>query len=253
MKFCLACEAEYTDWITTCSDCGAKLVESSSEDEPERVVYEVSSWPLNLQAAAAQAMAESGVPHEWVGADLAILEEHESRVDAILDEVEKGAGLKSEAGVGEMAYDLSDWNDDRRAAVQQRLLTASLPYRWEGEDGTVLVVRADDEEDVDDHLDSVEFSDDATNDMSPEVMGDLFVAADQLRKDPNDGNAMDSLAGHLETMVPGHPPFGVESLVWKKIVESATSLSDIICDESASSESVKAKASALRDLMHPYV
>jgi hypothetical protein len=253
MKFCLACEAEYTDWITTCSDCGAQLVESSSEDEPERVVYEVGTWPLSLQAAAAQAMAESGIPHEWIGADLAIMEEHEEAVDAILDDVEKGAGLQKEAGVGELAYDLEDWTDAQRATIQQSLLTNSIPYRWEGETSMVLVVRADDEDKVDDLLDGAEFGDDVDTGMAPELMSELFVAADQLRKDPNDGDAMDSLATHLDTMALNVPPFGIETLVWKKIVESANGLSDTIVDEEASSEAVKAKAGALRDLLHPYV
>jgi hypothetical protein len=253
MKFCLACEAEYTDWITTCSDCGAQLVESSSEDEPERVVYEVGTWPLSLQAAAAQAMAESGIPHEWVGADLAIMEEHEEAVDAILDDVEKGAGLQKEAGVGELAYDLEDWTDAQRATMQQSLLSNSIPYRWEGDTSMVLVVRADDEDKVDDLLDQAEFGDDVDTGMSPEVMSELFVAADQLRKDPNDGDAMDSLATHLDTMALNVPPFGIETLVWKRIVESANGLSDTIVDESASSEAVKAKAASLRDLLHPYV
>ena len=254
MKFCLACEAEYTDWIITCSDCGAQLVESSSEDEPERVIYEVGTWPLKLQAAAAQAMAESGIPHEWVGADLAIMEEHEASVDTILDDVEKGAGLQKEAGVGELAYDLEDWSDAQRATIQQSLLSNSIPYRWEGDAGMVLVVRADDEDQVDDLLDNAEFGDEnADTGMSPEVMSELFVSADQLRKDPNDGDAMDLLATHLDTMALNVPPFGIESLVWKKIVESANGLSDTIVDEEASSEAVKAKAGALRDLLHPYV
>ena len=253
MKFCLACEAEYTDWITTCSDCGAQLVESTSEDEPERVIYEVGTWPLNLQAAAAQAMAESGIPHAWIGPDLAIEEEHEEAVDAILDEVEKGAGLQTEAGVGEVAYDLDGWTDEQRATLHQSLLSASIPYRWEGDTGMALVVRADDEDLVDDLLDIAEFGDEADTGMSPEVMSELFVAADRLRRDPNDGDAMDSLATNLDTMALNVPPFGIETLVWKKIVETALGLSDTIVDEEATSEAVKAKAQSLRDMLHPYV
>ena len=253
MKFCLACEAEYTDWITTCSDCGAQLVESSSEDEPERVIYEVGTWPLELQAAAAQAMAESGIPHEWIGPDLAIMEEHEEAVDAILDEVEKGAGLQTEAGVGEVAYDLEHWTDEQRAILQQSLLTSSVPYRWEGDSAMVLVVRAEDEDVIDGLLDKAEFGDEVDSDMSPEIMSELFVCSDQLRRDPNDGDAMETLATHLETMALNVPPFGIETLVWKKIVENANTLSDTIVDEDATTDAVKARASELRDLLHPYV
>ncbi len=251
MKFCLACEAEYTDWITTCSDCGAKLVESHSEDEPERVVYEVGTWPLAMQAAAAQAMAESGIPHAWVGPDLAIEEEHEAAVDAILDKIESDAGhvATDDPKVGEMSYELDEWSEDQRNNLRQGLLDSGVAHRWEDD---ILVVSMADEDTVDALLDQAEFSEEDSN-MSPEIMGEMFVAADQLRKDANDGGAMDSLATHLATMSPAQPPFGVERLVWKRIVDSANELSDTICDEGAASEQVKARAATLRELLHPFV
>lgn len=251
MKFCLACEAEYTDWITTCSDCGAKLVESDSEDEPERVVYEVGTWPIEMQAAAAQAMAESGIPHAWIGPDLAVEEEHEEAVDAILDKIEADAGhvAADDPKVGEMSYELDEWTEDQRINLRQGLLDNGVAHRWEGE---VLVVAIADEDTVDALLDQAEFSEEDSN-MSPEIMGELFVAADQLRKDANDGSAMDSLATHLATMSPTQPPFGVERLVWKRIVDSANELSDTICDEAAAAEQVKARAATLRELLHPFV
>jgi hypothetical protein len=89
--------------------------------------------------------------------------------------------------------------------------------------------------------------------QSPEVLSEVFLAADELRKDPNDGLAMESLANHLATMSPASPPFGMERAVWNKIVQSATDLSDTICDETAASELVKDKAASLRQLLHPFV
>jgi hypothetical protein len=249
MKYCVACDAEYTDWITTCSDCGEPLAATGDDEEPERIVYEVGTWPLALQAAAAQAMAESGIPHAWVGADLAIEEAYEDKVDALLDEVEKGADVTGDDIDGEMSYELDDWTEDQRIELRQGLLDNSVPHRWEGD---ILVVAIADEDTVDSILDQAEFSDNQTE-MSPEIMSDLFVAADKLRRSANDGGSMASLADHLETMSPLRPPFGVERLVWKKIVDSSSMLSDTICDERSTDDAIRSKAGELRDLLHPYV
>jgi hypothetical protein len=161
MKFCLACEAEYTDWITTCSDCGAKLVESHSEDEPERVVYEVGGWPIAMQAAAAQAMAESGIPHAWIGPDLAIEEEYEEQVDALLDKIEQDAGhvADTDPKVGEMSYELDEWTEEQRGNLHQDLLANDIAHRWEG---PILVVSMADEDAVDGLLDQAEFGEDGS-------------------------------------------------------------------------------------------
>src|SRR5262249_44351494 len=68
---CPVCGTEYESWSTRCLNCGVALVGSDepidilSLDESEQVVYELASWPLDLQASAAEAMAEAELSHAW--------------------------------------------------------------------------------------------------------------------------------------------------------------------------------------------
>ena len=82
-RVCPVCNAEYLPWVQRCSDCGVALVEPAEAPNPlelpedEQVVYELGGWPLDKQAAVAEAMAESGIPHAWDGAELVIHLNHE--------------------------------------------------------------------------------------------------------------------------------------------------------------------------------
>ena len=82
-RVCPVCGADYLDWALACTACGVSLVPASEAPDPlrlpehEQVVYELGEWPLGLQAAAAQAMAESGIPHGWSGTDLVVQLDHE--------------------------------------------------------------------------------------------------------------------------------------------------------------------------------
>ena len=94
-RICPVCGADYLDWVETCSVCGVQLVAPGEAPDPlrlpveQQVVYELGVWPLGLQAAAAQVMAESGIPHGWDGTDLVIQLEHEATVDDLLDAIEQ--------------------------------------------------------------------------------------------------------------------------------------------------------------------
>ena len=93
-RVCPVCGSDYLDWAQVCTTCGVSLVPASEAPDPlrlpveEQVVYELGVWPLGLQAAAAQAMAESGIPHGWAGTDLVVQLDHEATVDALMDEIE---------------------------------------------------------------------------------------------------------------------------------------------------------------------
>jgi hypothetical protein len=193
---CEACGTEYEDWATRCPNCGIVLVPAAEAPNPlllpeeEQVVYELGVWPLDQQADAAAAMAESGIPHAWDGTDLVVHIDHERQVDAIMDEIEREAGLSSaeptaaegngaagessdasdgEAGErdsgdrdtgdrGELVYDLSEWTQPQREVLNERLNEGDIPHRWE-DDGESLVVASGDEGLVEQILDSVEFPD----------------------------------------------------------------------------------------------
>jgi len=143
-RVCPLCSAEYLPWVQRCSDCGVALVDPADGSNPlelpedEQVVYELGGWPLDKQAAVAEAMAESGIPHAWDGAELVIHISHESAVDALVEEIE--GPEEAEAGEdSEVLYDLSEWPEDERGRFETLLVDGSVAHRYEDE-GLTLVI-----------------------------------------------------------------------------------------------------------------
>ncbi len=200
-RVCPACGAEYMSWATKCSECGIVLVDPADAPNPlqlsedEQVVYELGEWSLGLQSAAAEAMAESEIPHGWDGTDLVIHIDHEQRADEILDGVERaglidGAPLPSTLGGdanrdaasmpsdAEVAYELDEWPVDDRDQLRRTLSEGGIPHRWE--DDTTLVVSGTDEAMVESMLDDIEYPD-----AAPNLDDDIDSAS------PDSGDALD--------------------------------------------------------------
>ena len=87
-------------------------------------------------------------PHGFDGADLVVHVNHESAVDALLDEVEHGPGGRAdgEPTTSTLVYELDLWHQAARDELRARLEEGSVPYRM---DGDQLVVDPADEEAVD--------------------------------------------------------------------------------------------------------
>lgn len=151
---CPVCGTEYLGWVTRCADCGVAVVVPAEAPNPldlpeeEQVVYELGEWSLDLQAAAAAAMADAGIPHGFDGADLVVHVNHESAVDALLEAVEHGPDGRAEGEptTSTLVYELDQWHQAARDELCARLEEGSVPYRM---DGDQLVVDPADEEAVD--------------------------------------------------------------------------------------------------------
>jgi hypothetical protein len=269
---CPLCGSEYEGWSSRCPTCGVALVPAGDAPNPlelsedEQVVYELGEWSLDLQASAAQAMAESGVPHAWDGTDLVVHLDHEAQVDVILAEVEREAGIVDEAAegdeTGEVLFDLSEWTADQRGALGTALDEGDVPHRWEDE--TTLVVADVDEELTEQLLDTIEFPDalppeepspevEAADEARAELLSELFLSADRLKSDVNDASAYESLLLATEEADAGVPPYGFDPRVWAVAVEQANVLADLIASEDDRSDEAEAQAKLLRDLLRPYV
>jgi hypothetical protein len=247
------------------------------------VVYELGAWPLELQAAAAEAMAESSIPHGWDGLDLVVHLDHEAAVDAIMASVEEEHGEAAAADDAELTYELDEWPEHDRHAVTAKLAEGGVPYRWEDE--STLVVASRDEQLVEEILDEVEFpdalprfddlaglegaegepaiegdggepADDDTEpvDADPEMMGNLFVAADRLIRNPLDPAGVESLNHILGEIDPDVPPYGVAPALWHKVVDGAEAMGDALAEEGETRlPEVSHHATMVRDLLRPYV
>jgi hypothetical protein len=246
---CPVCGTEYAGWSVRCPSCGTALTPAVEVDptnlaDDEKVVYELGEWPLEVQAEAAQVMAESGIPHTWDDTDLVVHLDFEEQVDALLEEVEREAIANgqlepsgdSEGDGAEVVYDLSDWGEADRQKLDKRLDEGDVPHLWEG---TSLVVAATDEAMVEELLDAVEHpdalapepddTDDAADDeVRHELLSDLFDAADRLKRDPGDDRGLEELTEVLGEADEDRPPYGFPPAVWRAAIVLAGELGDLL-------------------------
>jgi hypothetical protein len=256
LLLCPACRTEYPSWTSTCPACGVALVNAGDPNDPLRlpeelqVVYELQSWPVELQALAAETMAESEIPHGWVGTELVVHVEHEAAADAVLEAIEAEHGpispipvqLADDPDIEQTEYDLTTWSAADRAAA--------------------LVVRAEDEELVEPILDAVEYPDelppdDGDDGDTAEHLSELFLAADRLKSDGLDPDGVSGLAAVLDAVDPERAPYGLDRRTWAAILDDAEAIADVLVDDDLPdgerSERVADLATALRARLRPYV
>lgn len=228
LKRCPACGASYISVVARCADCDVVLV----ADEPG--------------GAAPGDAADTGSEAPSVAAPAANHPAHRHEDD---DDVE---------------FDLTDWSPDERAVLGERLTEAGIAHRWHdpagGPEAGWLVVADVDADQVDDILDEVEFpdaleavdDDGASDEASYAVMSDLYVAADKLKKNPDDPIAGDDMVNAAAVAATAAIPFGVEIRVWEQVQSLATELSRLL-DEDGDASTVAANAATLRDILSRFV
>jgi hypothetical protein len=230
--------------------------------EDEQVVYELGGWSLELQAEAAEVLAESQIPHAWNGTDLVVHVDWENTVDELLDAVEQGATGEVDTSDDELVYELDEWPAEDRETLAAKLTEAGVPHRWEGD--STLVVAPTDEELIEAVLDELEFPhalavdaaedvDDDAEETSFEVLSSLFLAADRLKGNPVDPEGIADLTDALEDADPDNPPYGIVPGLWRDAIERANRLADALADEDDRSDDVATQAAGLQALLRPYV
>lgn len=275
---CPVCGTEYESWSTRCLNCGIALVGLAEEIDPlelpesDKVTYEVGAWPIDLQASAAEVMAESEIPHAWDGTDLVVHVQFEDDVDALLDAIEREAGLTGDdedddddelEGDGDMlAYTLDEWRPEEREQLSALLVGAGVAHRWE--DDVTLVVDDGDEAVVEGLLDRIDYPDALAADgdlpvggevdADPAILSSLFLAADRLKGNPLDASGLADLIDAVDAADPDVPPYGFDKALWRSAVERADEIADLVADEETDrGDEVVVKATELRDLLRPYV
>ncbi len=273
---CPVCGSEYLSWVSRCASCGVALVAPGEAPNPlelpeeEQVVYELGSWPLDSQAEAAAALAESGIPHAFSGTDLVVHLDHEEAVDAMLDEIEDAAGGFDAADggedePGELVYELEGWTEEHRTDLEARLAAGGVPYRIE-DDGLAVAARdeaavdflvaevrgevapvrrapdgevfedrdGDGEPDEplagDEGADDDRADDDGADDGG-ELVSALFDVAARLERRPEDSDGLVEFAALNSELDPERPPFGMNQRAWDTVIEAADDLADALTGE----------------------
>jgi hypothetical protein len=257
---CPICRTEYAGWAPRCSTCGVALQQASeridvlSLPEESQVVYELNEWTLDQRTTLGEWLANEELPHAWEDTDLIVADLDEPRVDEMCELIE-GNKLEDGSDPSQVAYELEEWTTAQRADLEGRLATAEVDFRWEP--GFTLVVAPSDESAVDAIVEELVPSDDDDDDQdlpeaSSEVLGELFLAADALGRNPTDRDGVERLTAVIDDVDGSNAPYGMDSEQWNLIVDAADGLADAILEE-ADDDLVVERANALRSLVRELV
>lgn len=205
-----------------------------NDDEIVKVHYDLSAWTFDNRAELAEALAGAGLPHYWDDEELVVPEAVEPATDAMFEQLESELGpfpVGLDPDDESVEYGLDEWSDSDRAALTEALVEAEIPHRWTS---TTVRVAADAEEDVDALLDAIEAgelgpADDGGENEPPEgVLGDIFLVATKLAKDPFDAKARRQLIDLDGVVHEQHPPYALPPRVWTQTVADVAAIVDRI-------------------------
>ncbi len=232
----------------------------AGDDADEELVVDLADWSEVARAAAEERLRESGVPHWWVGTAVHGSARDAAAIDEVLDEVEAEPD-PLDPDEDQVAYDMSEWDDDRLATLGERLDEAEIPFAWDGDDEE-LYVYARDEDKVDALIEAVEHPDelpaedddgDEPDEMSATQLGDLFVSADRLQHDPKDHEQAAKVLLVSERVDAAAPPYGLDEKEWGHLCERVEALAQELDLDTLDEQAVVDAARDLRTSLRPYV
>jgi hypothetical protein len=154
----------------------------------------------------------------------------------------------------EVAYDLTEWDDEHLDALFDQLDAADLAYLWDGEE---LFIQASDEQAVDEVLEKVSNPDalaaDDDSDGGGWLLGELFVAADRLQHDPEEHETVATLLQLATAAEESEPPYGLSEAEWEQLKERVTALATALEQDKPDADTVIEAAKELRSHTRPYV
>lgn len=230
------------------------LLETDEDRPVDDVEIDLTDWSTLEHDAVTRRLVDESIPHHWDGLRLVIARSDEDRAQAVLDEV-GGAGEPLDPDTDQVAYDLSEWEEDRLVALGEALEDEEIPFDWDGDE---LFVYADDEQMVDELLDKVAHPDELEaeedgGDGGAELLGELFVASDRLQHDPDNHEACVILIDLANVVKKASAPYGLATKEWDRISERVADLSSRLKETDPDEDAVLAAARDLRDAVRPYV
>lgn len=264
--WCALCGAEYVAGVVECAECLVPLVDGPpltpddiGDESDGQLAYEMDDLDANERFAVDRDLAAAGVVHAWDGSTLLVAPYDEAEVDRVL-----GGDVLDAEGDGDpdeqVLYDLADWDPGRRTELAAKLDAEGIAHGFD-EHGDLIVLAADEDRvddlvDAVDHPDQLPAEDDGAGGLDAiETVGALFVAADRLKNDPGDSDAVIAAADAARTMATMAPPFGFAPPLWKELVAGAGELRSLLETESeiVDDDAVVEVATRVRAALRPYV
>lgn len=279
VKYCPSCRSEYVPRISECPDCGVELVErlpAVSEDRPgspvearpatDHLEYDLGAWSVEqremldrlLTGAAGDSTPAIPVAYAWEGTTLVIPAGSAPMVDELLARVEVDVDLALDPAADKVAYDCAGLPDDQLESLLDALVREEIPFALTG-DEELFVLEADEARveaifDVVVDPDELEAeADDGMGRVAPDVLGEVFVAADRLRKDARDAEGVLGLVAGLEAIHEVPLPYGFRSELWNSFIDDIAGLSGLLHDDDSSDTDIEEAAAALRRRLRDYV
>lgn len=168
----------------------------------------------------------------------------------------EGDGGDDDEGPGEeVAYDLSEWDDDQLSALADALEEAGVDHAWHDDE---LYVRAEDEQLVDDLFEQVAHphalpEEDDDGDAGGALLGELFVVSDRLQRDPDEPEAVALLLRLATAAEDSEPPYGLAEEDWDALRERVDTLAEALEVDDPNLDEVMEAATQLRAAIRPYV
>lgn len=216
--------------------------------------YELDEWSTESRELLERLLTTNEVNHAWQGGTLSVAADDQGMVEELIGEVEATLLPALDPDAEKVVYEVAEWSPEDRADLTDALVEEGVRYVFD-EMGD-LVIQAIDEDRVDTLMDDLtdgetEEVDDAP--MATDVLSDLFVAADKLRKSPRDAKAILAAREQAIAVIALPPPYGFERRTWAQVGLRAGALRALLEDESPDDETVTEAAEELRDLLHPMV
>ena len=239
------------------------------EDEPiaidldsgrKETEYQLDDWSREGHQLLERVLVASEVPHVWQGGLLVVRRADEERVDALIDEVQVATLPTLTPGGERVVYEVAEWVDDAKFQLADSLDAAGVAWEWDGMGD--LVVDGADEDAVDDRIDALDLDEGDTEGPatgadglgSADVLSDLFVAADRLRRNARDHQGVLALVDRVQDLEGLGLPYGFDRQAWESLVAEGVALRALFeTDDDVDDALINEQASAYRQTLHRYV
>ena len=285
---CPSCGAQYVAAVSRCADCDTELVDALDDevvqsvglgdsDPADQMTYELGDWAGDARVVLDGMLNREGIHHIWEIGTLVVRAGDETRVDELVDEVEATEIPTLDPDADQVVYEISGWTEAQLADLEAVLLAEAIPHGID-ENGDLVVLEADEDRvepildrvDMENTLTAEEVVADGAADEEPasassgeedglvaqDVMTSLFVSADRLMKDPDDGDDIKRLSAAADQADALEVPYGFSPAVWGDIKAKAADLRTLLGGDPDPTPDFDAKveaATALRQTLRQYV
>ena len=244
-------------WVTDDTGEGDPDQDPAAGDgDSGELAYELDDWAVEARELLQRLLTSQGVDHAWEGGTLVIPVEVEDAVDMLIGEVEVTTLPRLDPDAEKVVYEVGLWSDAHRAELAAALGENGVPYEWDRSGD--LVIHASDEEAAEKVLDAMDVPDipdeeDTDGRPANEVLTELFVAADRLRKNARHPDSVLTAVDAAAELEDTPMPFGFERNTWSSILQHARDLRRSFEEDEEEDEVIVEQAASLRDLLHLYV